>query len=427
MIKKIFLMVAAISLTATVLNAQESSYQGTTNQSSSERYEKQANDDKYTVATNRFGSNWFMGGGVGAETYFGDHDRQLKYWSDRITPAFHLYGGKWFTPVIGVRATVSGFKLKGATHRPDWSVNYDEPAHEVDREILSDDVVKPAGSGLLYYQQWHYMQAHADVMFNICNMFGGYKAKRIWNIIPYAGLGVMYTWEAPVATEIGATAGLLNSFRLTDGLNLNVDVYGTMTNDRFDGDINTLHEINPKARMEEGALTATIGLQYNFSPRGWGKLTDTYIIDNSRLNELRDALCALDSENQALKEQLANVHSVDSLVKKVGVTTPLLVTFIINRTDLSKKDRVNLGFFAEVIKAGDPDAVYTITGYADEGTGNPTLNMNLSRGRAKAVYDCLVHEFGVDPAHLTMDYKGGVGNMFYDDPRLSRATILKVQ
>ena len=45
--------------------------------------------------------------------------------------------------------------------------------------------------------------------------------------------------------------------------------------------------------------------------------------------------------------------------------------------------------------------------------------------RAEAVYDCLVNEYGVSESQLKIDYKGGVDNMFYDDPRLSRAVITR--
>ena len=40
--------------------------------------------DKYRVETNRFGANWFAGIGAGAQMYFGDHDRQMRF-VDRIT------------------------------------------------------------------------------------------------------------------------------------------------------------------------------------------------------------------------------------------------------------------------------------------------------------------------------------------------------
>ena len=65
-----------------------------------------------------------------------------------------------------------------------------------------------------------------------------------------------------------------------------------------------------------------------------------------------------------------------------------------------------------------------VIGYADAGTGSKGLNMKLSEKRAQVVYDCLVNEFGVKASQLQMDYKGGVENMFYDDPRLSRSVII---
>ena len=71
--------------------------------------------------------------------------------------------------------------------------------------------------------------------------------------------------------------------------------------------------------------------------------------------------------------------------------------------------------------------MYTIIGYADKGTGSKTRNERLSKARAEAVYDCLVKEFGVPEATLNVAYEGGVDNMFYDDPRLSRAVITEAK
>ena len=101
------------------------------------------------------------------------------------------------------------------------------------------------------------------------------------------------------------------------------------------------------------------------------------------------------------------------------------MVFQIGKSKLSNEARANLGMLAEVIKQGDASTVYTITGYADKGTGSAAINERLSKARAEAVYDCLVEEFGVNADQLEIDYKGGVDNMFYDDPRLSRAVITR--
>ena len=82
---------------------------------------------------------------------------------------------------------------------------------------------------------------------------------------------------------------------------------------------------------------------------------------------------------------------------------------------------------ADAIKRLNNDVVYTVSGYADEATGNKSINERLSKERAEAVYNCLVKEYGVDAKQLEVRYYGGVNNMFYNDPRLSRATIISVK
>ncbi len=59
--------------------------------------------------------------------------------------------------------------------------------------------------------------------------------------------------------------------------------------------------------------------------------------------------------------------------------------------------------------------------------GRVRHQQGLSKARAEAVYECLVEEFGINKAQLKIDYKGGVENMFYDDPRLSRAVITRAE
>ena len=73
------------------------------------------------------------------------------------------------------------------------------------------------------------------------------------------------------------------------------------------------------------------------------------------------------------------------------------------------------------------DALFNMSNilcYADKGTGSIERNVILSKNRARVVYECLVNEFGVPKKQLRVDHKGGVDNMFYNDPRLSRAVII---
>lgn len=357
------------------------------------------------VEINSFWSNWFISAGGGAQIYFGDHDRQAKF-GDRLSGALDIAVGKWFSPEIGVRLMYSGLSVKGATQKG-------MPAHSTGVDVPG----KGEGGYWLEKQKFNFFNIQADAMFNVSNIIWGYNERRIYNLSPYIGLGVMRVSDDPAETAIAGHFGLLNSFRLCSCLDLNLDIRGTLTNDDFDGEAG--------GRKGEGMLTATLGLTYKFSPRGWnrGKNVIRTVYNTAEIELMQEKLRQMSEENTRLQEALAqgDQEKAQTIVKQIASSN--LVVFPIGKSTLSNEARVNLGMLAEVIKKGDPHSVYTITGYADEGTGSEELNRQLSKDRADVVYDCLVKEFGIDESQLRIDYKGGVENMFYDDPRLSRAVI----
>lgn len=397
MIKKTMLAALALAASGTAM-AQES--QTVQNGDFTETVEYST--DKFKVETNRFWSNWFVSAGGGVNLYFGDHDKQAKF-GQRLGPAVDVAIGKWFTPGIGVRFAYSGLSVKGATQTG---------IHSTGEEV-------PGKGGYGYWltkQKFNFFNFHLDAMFNVSNLLFGYNPNRVYSLSPYVGLGVMKTNDTPKATEIAGHFGLMNSFRLCDALDLNLDIRGTLVSDAFDGEA--------YGRGGEGMLTATVGLTYKFKKRGWDKAKTVVRIDNRAINALRQQLSDAEAENERLKRALAegNREKAKEIVTKASAN---LVTFPIGKATLSNEARANLSLLAEAIKAGDGNVVYTITGYADAGTGSKRINERLSKRRAEAVRDCLVKEFGVSESQLRVDHKGGVDNMFYDDPRLSRAVITK--
>ncbi len=359
--------------------------------------------EKHKVVTNKFFENWFIGAGVGAQFFYGDHNRQMNF-SDRLVPAYELHLGKWFTPGIGVRLALNGLNNRGLTQNGSHSTGE-----------LYDAVNN------LYVQEFQYINLHGDVLFNISNMIGGYKEDRFYQMSPYVGLGWMTTWDEPTASEISANLGIFNSFRISKAVDITLDVRGSMVQDRFDGELG--------GRKDEGMLTAAAGIVYRFGrSTGWNKNTQTIVryTNEKELQALRDKVNELAADNNALKRQLSNAKDTsvtEVIVEKNVLAAPILVTFPLNKSTVSNEARVNLGFFAKVIKEGDPKIVYQVVGYADRGTGSKKTNDRLSRERAQAIYNILVREFGINPTQLEVDHKGGVDNMFYDDPRLSRAVI----
>lgn len=50
-----------------------------------------------------------------------------------------------------------------------------------------------------YKQRFDYMNLHADVMFNLNALFGGYNQHRVYEIIPYVGAGLPTTIQNLIA------------------------------------------------------------------------------------------------------------------------------------------------------------------------------------------------------------------------------------
>lgn len=383
--------------------------------------EEITNHRRYEVGT--FNDNWSIGVGGGVNMYFGENDGQMKF-GHRLAPAAEIYVAKWFTPAFGMRLHFNGLQAKGLTHQ--IKSDYFGPG-----PINSTGEVYDAEQKL-EVQRIGYYAAHADFLLNFVNLFGGYK-QRVYNISGYFGIGVAHSAphalveKNPVSnTRLSGRLGLLNTFRLCDALDLNIDLRGNLVPQDFEGEV-WKRKNGREFRESDGIASATIGLAYKFNPRGWvqgktiyrTKHLTTKIVDDS-------AIAALKADNEALQLALANAEA-KAIVEHLHHMPGYLVTFNINSSKLQNKDRVNLGKIAEALKETDDSVVLLLTGYADEGTGTVKINDRLSRERAQAVYDCLVNEFGVKPEKLVTDFKGGVENMFYDDAVLSRSVVVSLK
>ena len=398
--------------------------------------EEIANTRKFEVGT--FKANWFIGIGGGVNQYLGEHDRQMKF-MNRLAPAMDIYFGKWFTPSLGFRIAYSGGEGYGATNVDTEFVNTNNVAILPDylsKNYLSEHP-EYKGDGTdykgLYWQKFHMWNIHADFMLNLMNLCGGYK-ERVYNLIPYFGIGYARSYAHAdhenqfCNNRVNGMVGLLNSFRLCDALDLNIDFRGVLVPQDFEGELG-VRPGGGETYESEGYLTATLGLAYKFKPRGWnqGKNKTIYetktvtVVDEDALNEALARNAELQKALDAAKTQ-ATTEVVESLL-----SPELYVRFALNKSELSGEACVTLTNLAKLLNAVDTKIVYKISGYADQQTGSSARNQVLSEERAQAVYDFLVKEQGVDPAKLIVEAHGGVDTMYYNDNRLSRAVILTLQ
>lgn len=354
------------------------------------------------VETNRFFDNWFISVGGGAQVYFGDNDSQGKF-GKRIAPTLDVAVGKWFTPGLGLRLEYSGLQAKGfGTQHAAYTYG-------------------TANDEGYYKQKWNMAHLHGDVLLNLTDMFCGYRENRVYSAIPYVGMGWMHSYDHPKTNELAATVGFINRFRLSSALDLNLEARGTLVNDRFDGEMG--------GKGKEGLAAVTVGLTYKFNQRGFKKSATQVVstgISEADMQAMRNRMNEMAEANKQLADELeaAKNKKADIVVEKQLAVAPRIIVFPLGKSALNKEERVNLGYFAKLIKES-PNKVFTIIGYADNTTGSVATNERLSKARAEAVRDALVNEFNVNASQLKVDYKGGVNNMYYNDPALSRAVIIE--
>ena len=143
------------------------------------------------------------------------------------------------------------------------------------------------------------------------------------------------------------------------------------------------------------------------------------------MNRIQEQLRNQQERTRKLENELAVERNKkgEVVVEKQVSVAPRIIVFPIGKSSINKEERVNIGYMAKAIKA--TQRTFTVCGYADNLTGSTETNEHLSKARAEAVYNTLINEFDVPASQLKIDYKGGVGNMFYDDAKLSRAVIVE--
>lgn len=354
-------------------------------------------------------SNWFISIGAGPQIYFGDHDRECKL-GDRISPALDFSVGKWFSPNIGVRLMYSGLSAKGATQT--WSPEGKGGFYNTGKPVPGKDT---HDYGYLYKSKFDFLTLHADVLFDLTNIIGGYNPHRVYGCAPYVGVGWGHVYDKPHRNSVIGNVGVYNMFHLPKGFDINLDLRATVTEDRFDGEVGR--------RDFDGIFSVVAGISYTFPPRGWKtRVVKVVEYDNDAVNALRKQVNDLIAENERLEREMAGKSVAHNAVSYVN--GKYLIYFPINVSELNNADRAQLEQVAQMIKNTPSGKKFSVIGYADKQTGNAEINETLSRERAQSVREYLVNQFGIPADRLEVKWMGGVGNMFLNDPALSRVVII---
>ena len=368
--RKVLLLLCFVSMSAVML-AQEDA----------------VTEDKHSVKTNRFWSNWFVQGDVTWNAFYGAGGGRRV-----LTAPFHKFPtgggagytglgaslaiGKWFTPGLGLRTKMNAWRLGS----------------------------KPDGGG----DPDQYWAANEQVLVNLSNLLMGYNEYRVWNFIPFFGAGINRNMSQDhYSTQL--SFGLLNTFRISRRVWVNAEIGWNSWEANNTG-------IGLKKRHQQ--LTAELGLTFGLGKSRWKKVTDSGA-SNALLQGELDALNAqLEdalAENNRLQNELANQPKATAAVSTAApkvvtkvVAAPVSVFFTVGKAVVSKKDLQNVSALAEVAKQNN--AQLKVTGFADSKTGSAEYNQRLSQQRAEAVADALV-QMGVERGQIEVVAAGGVDTL----------------
>ena len=346
-------------------------------------------DPSQGVLLNRMKDNWFITAEAGASFYIAPYGVHRAV-ADRFMPAASIHGGKWFSPVFGGRFGVNYLGLKGLAP----SQRYIGAMPEMVNGYYK---TKYAEIGPVF-----------DLMVNLTNWWCGYKPNRVYNATVYAGAGAYFTltrhYDAQGNSEgfknadndiINLRAGLINSFRISEQMQISLDLRATGLSDLagVDG--------NRKAL----ALQAYLGFTYNFKKRDWTAPVVPIIPEPENCDALRARLAAADARIADLEQQLKDClnRPVETVVENNGPLATVYYPIGVSR--LSRENQRVVKAIAHVMTQNS-DKKYTVTGWADNYTGTDNINMRLRKNRAEGVAK-LLKSNGVPASQINVTTNNG--------------------
>lgn len=299
-------------------------------------------------------------------------------------------GGYNFNKYIGARLSVNAFESKAG-----WEMQ-----------------------GLKTWK-WNFVAPVVDVTLNLSNTIFGYNPNRVFTLSAFAGVGANIAWgndqAATVKSELGTLyghdqnlrllwdgvkpfflgrAGLMGDFNINQNWSIGIELQANIINDAYN---------SKKATNSDWYFNGLIGVKYVFG-------------------ESNKVVKSVDTEMLATAEKLAEAKMAEARKNEKEVVEKIVEKRIYVETTIHELSRAiyfkNAGNTtipaAEMHKVQEvadflkvhPDATVCLCGYADKGTGNPTINARLAEKRVNAVADALMNKYGIAESRITIDHKG---------------------
>ena len=345
---------------------------------------------KTNFKKDKAGDNWFISIAGGASMLFGDENSKADF-GNRLNFAPQVSFGKWFNPYLGFRTQLNGGVLHGFEGN--------------DAQIM---------------QHNKYVAAHIDFLWDVTNFWAPYNEKKVFRLIPWVGLGYAQRFKTTESVERARTesptvnAGILTAFRLSNRLDLNVELQGSLLNEQFNRV--SMHHLC------DGLVQLSAGLTFKLGKTNFEVLEP---MDYDLLNDLNGQINRLRAENDELSKRPVSCPECKETVEEVvNNVIDNVVFFRLNSSKIDKNQHINIYNTAEYIKANNTPI--KVIGYADKKTGKADYNMQLSEKRAKAVAKELIEKYGISSNQITVEWKG-CEEQPYSENSWNRVVIMRAE
>ena len=337
-------------------------------------------------------SNWFISVGAGTQTYV----KSLQF-----TLALDVAAGKWISPYLALRLDFMGGSVKKMWPR----------------------VGEP--------QTARYVALYGDLMWDLTNALGGYNPMRIVSFRPFAGVGAMYTFKNEMAGRdtylFPVSAGININFRLCHYADFFIEGRANMMSNNFSEQFWASRRIETVVSAVAG-ITIKLGKERfsSYNPYAEQALVSSM---NERINDLREEL--EDCENRPLPppEKIIMYKTVPAPVDTTPECTGKLmsvVRFSLNSAQIAPVEMVNIYNVAQYMKT-HKNCTLVVTGYADEKTGTPEYNKQLSQRRAQAVMDTLIKQYNIPAGRIEMIAGGSTSQPYPQDNSWNRIVLFSTK
>ncbi|MBQ8711536.1 MAG: OmpA family protein [Prevotella sp.] len=306
-----------------------------------------------------------------------------------LSPIGAFSVGRFFTPVVGARLHVSGLEAKGRF------------------EQLDKDY------------KWNFITTDADLLINISSLFSKNYSRPL-NLMFVGGIGLTNAWKnddmkaiasenpglAPLAwtssnrLSHNLRAGLRLETNVTKPFGVSLEVAANSLDDRFNSKTND---------ADDWMISGMLGLSWRFGHKNQQPTKVVRQIEEEVWVDVPDTII--------VKEKRPIVTEEKKKIEEV-------IFFEICQSDANAAQGTEKAIkdIADLMKTSD-DATFTLTGYADKGTGNPTINKMYAQRRADDVTKKLINEHGLDASRLKTDSKGDTVQPFEENDK-NRCVII---